>query len=48
MSRTKRKIDFNENLEIILNTSPSEEDIVVEYVENEIIEEECEERYKRS
>lgn len=48
MSRTKRKFDFDKNLEKILNTSPSEEDIVVEYIENEIIEGECEEGYKRS
>ncbi len=42
------KVDFDDNLEKVLNTSSSEEDIVAEYIEAEIIKEECEERYKGS
>lgn len=46
MSRTNNKVDFDDNLEKVLNTSSSEEDIIAEYIEAEIITEECEERYK--
>jgi len=48
MSRTNNKVNFDKNLEQVLNTSSSEEDIVAEYIEAEIIKEECEERYKGS
>lgn len=48
MSRTNNKVDFDETLEQVLNTSPSEEDIVAEYIEAEIIWSECEEGYKSS
>ena len=48
MSRTNNKVDFDENLEQVLNTSPSFDTIVAEYIEAEIIKEVCEERYKSS
>jgi len=46
MSRTNNKVDFDDNLEKVLNTSSSEEDIIAEYIEAEIIIDACEERYK--
>lgn len=48
MSRINKKINFDEHLEKVLNTHFSEEDIVAEYIDDEIIREECEERYKNS
>jgi hypothetical protein len=47
MSRTNLISDFDENLEKVLNTNFSEEDILAEYIYEEKIKVESEEYYKK-